>query len=157
MKVKEGLDQFLRVCIALLMGVMVVNVTWQVFSRYILGDPSSFTDELARYSMIWLGLLGAAYVSGKNGHLAIDILTAQLQGKKLKYLQLFIHGLVIFFGIAALVWGGGNLVYISQLLQQKSATLQVPLSWIYGVVPISGLMVVFYHGFHISELLKNKE
>jgi TRAP-type C4-dicarboxylate transport system permease small subunit len=157
MKVKEGLDQFLRVSIALLMGVMVVNVTWQVFSRYVLGDPSSFTDELARYSMIWLGLLGAAYVSGKNGHLAIDILTAKLQGKSLKYLQLFIHGLVIFFGIAVLVWGGGNLVFISQLLQQKSATLQVPLSWIYGVVPISGVLVVFYHGFHISELLKNKE
>ena len=157
MKLKEGLDQFLRVSIALLMGIMVVNVTWQVFSRYVLGDPSSFTDELARYSMIWLGLLGAAYVSGKNGHLAIDILTAKLQGKSLKYLQLFIHGLVIFFGISVLIWGGGNLVFISQLLQQKSATLQVPLSWIYGVVPISGVLVVFYHGFHISELLKNKE
>lgn len=157
MKVKEGLDQFLRVSIALLMTVMVFNVTWQVFSRYILGDPSSFTDELARYSMIWLGLLGAAYVSGKNGHLAIDILTAQIQGKSLKYLQLIIHGLVIFFCLAVMVWGGGNLVFISQLLQQKSATLQVPLSWIYGVVPISGLLVVFYHGFHISELLKNKE
>lgn len=157
MKLKQGLDQFLRVSIALLMGIMVVNVTWQVFSRYVLVDPSSFTDELARYSMIWLGLLGAAYVSGKNGHLAIDILTAKLQGKSLKYLQLFIHGLVIFFGISVLIWGGGNLVFISQLLQQKSATLQVPLSWIYGVVPISGVLVVFYHGFHISELLINKE
>ena len=157
MKLKQGLDQFLRVSIALLMGIMVVNVTWQVFSRYVLGDPSSFTDELARYSMIWLGLLGAAYVSGKNGHLAIDILTAKVGGKSLKYLQLFIHGLVIFFGISVLIWGGGNLVFISHLLQQKSATLQVPLSWIYGVVPISGVFVVFYHGFHISELLKNKE
>lgn len=152
MKVKKVLDQFLRVSIALLMTVMVFNVTWQVFSRYILGNPSSFTDELARYSMIWLGLLGAAYVSGKNGHLAIDILTAKLQGKSLKYLQLIIHGLVIFFCLDVIVWGGGNLVFISQLLQQKSATLQVPLSWIYGVVPISGLLVVFYHGFHVSEL-----
>ena len=155
MKLKQGLDQFLRVSIALLMGVMVLNVTWQVFSRYVLGDPSSFTDELARYSMIWLGLLGAAYVSGKNGHLAIDVFTAQLQGKKLRNLQLFIHGMVIFFGLVVLIWGGGNLVFISQLLQQKSATLQVPLSWIYGIVPVSGLLVVYYHGFHISELLKN--
>lgn len=157
MKLKQGLDQFLRVSIALLMGVMVLNVTWQVFSRYVLGDPSSFTDELARYSMIWLGLLGAAYVSGKNGHLAIDVFTAQLQGKKLRNLQLFIHGMVIFFGLVVLIWGGGNLVFISQLLQQKSATLQVPLSWIYGIVPVSGLLVVYYHGFHISELLKNNE
>ena len=112
MKLKQGLDQFLRVSIALLMGVMVLNVTWQVFSRYVLGDPSSFTDELARYSMIWLGLLGAAYVSGKNGHLAIDVFTAQLQGKKLRNLQLFIHGMVIFFGLSVLIWGGGEIWYL---------------------------------------------
>lgn len=156
MKLKTVLDQFIQIIIALLMGVMVLNVTWQVVSRYLLGDPSSFTDELSRYSMIWLGLLGAAYVSGKNGHLAIDLLTSRLQGKKLFLLQLFIHGLVIFFGGVVLVWGGGNLVYISQLLQQKSATLQMPLSWVYGIVPLSGVLVVYYHSFHVSELLKNK-
>jgi TRAP-type C4-dicarboxylate transport system permease small subunit len=157
MKLKEKLDQFLRVLIAVFMGVMVINVTWQVFSRYILGDPSSFTDELARYSMIWLGLAGAAYVSGKNGHLAIDILPEKLSGKKLLYLQFFIHLTVIFFGAVIMVWGGGNLVYITQVLQQKSATLQIPLSWVYGIIPLSGVLVVYYHLFHISQLIKNQE
>jgi TRAP-type C4-dicarboxylate transport system permease small subunit len=157
MKLKEKLDQFLRVLIAVFMGMMVINVTWQVFSRYILGDPSSFTDELARYSMIWLGLAGAAYVSGKNGHLAIDILPEKLTGKKLLYLQFFIHLTVIFFGAVIMVWGGGNLVYITQVLQQKSATLQIPLSWVYGIIPVSGILVVYYHLFHISQLIKNQE
>jgi TRAP-type C4-dicarboxylate transport system permease small subunit len=157
MKLKEKLDQFLQVLIAVFMGVMVINVTWQVFSRYILGDPSSFTDELARYSMIWLGLAGAAYVSGKNGHLAIDILPEKLSGKKLLYLQFFIHLTVIFFGAVIMVWGGGNLVYITQVLQQKSATLQIPLSWVYGIIPLSGVLVVYYHLFHISQLIKNQE
>lgn len=157
MKLKEKLDQFLRVLIAVFMGVMVINVTWQVFSRYILGDPSSFTDELARYSMIWLGLAGAAYVSGKNGHLAIDILPEKLTGKKLLYLQFFIHLTVVFFGAVIMVWGGGNLVYITQVLQQKSATLQIPLSWVYGIIPLSGVLVVYYHLFHISQLIKNQE
>lgn len=157
MKLKEKLDQFLRVLIAVFMGVMVINVTWQVFSRYILGDPSSFTDELARYSMIWLGLAGAAYVSGKNGHLAIDILPEKLTGKKLLYLQFFIHLTVAFFGAVIMVWGGGNLVYITQVLQQKSATLQIPLSWVYGIIPVSGILVVYYHLFHISQLIKNQE
>ncbi len=156
MKFKAALDRFIQYSIALLMGVMVMNVTWQVVSRYLLGDPSSFTDELSRYSMIWLGLLGAAYVSGKNGHLAIDLMTNRVQGERLFFLQCLIHGLVIFFGAVVLVWGGGNLVYISQLLQQKSATLQVPLSWVYGILPISGLLVVYYHGFHLAELLKNR-
>ena len=107
--------------------------------------------------MIWLGLAGAAYVSGKNGHLAIDILPEKLQGKQLRYLQLFIHGMVIFFGAVIMIWGGGNLVYITQILEQKSATLQIPLSWIYAIVPISGLLVVYYHVFHMVQLVKNQE
>lgn len=157
MAFKTKLDQSIRVLIAVLMGLMVVNVTWQVFSRYVLGDPSSFTDELSRYSMVWLGLAGAAYVSGKNGHLAIDILPEKLKGKQLLYLQIFIHSMVIFFGAVIMVWGGGNLVYITQVLQQKSATLQIPLSWVYGIVPVSGLLVVYYHSFHILQLIKNQE
>ncbi|MBC6366066.1 TRAP transporter small permease [Algoriphagus sp. AK58] len=157
MKIKLLLDKSISVLIAVLMGLMVINVTWQVFSRYVLGDPSSFTDELSRYSMIWLGLAGAAYVSGKNGHLAIDILPEKLKGKKLLYLQLFIHSMVIFFGAVIMIWGGGNLVYITQTLQQKSATLQIPLSWIYGIVPVSGILVVYYHLFHIVQLIKNQE
>lgn len=156
MKVKAFLDQFIQVLIAVLMGLMVVNVTWQVFSRYVLGDPSSFTDELSRYMMIWLGLAGAAYVSGKNGHLAIDILPEKLKGKQLFYLQLCIHSLVVVFGLFVMIIGGGNLVYITQILQQKSATLQIPLSWIYGIVPISGALVVYYHLFHIIQLIQPK-
>lgn len=156
MKVKLFLDQFIQVLIALLMALMVINVTWQVFSRYVMGDPSSFTDELSRFMMIWLGLAGAAYVSGKNGHLAIDILPEKLKGNKLLALQLFIHSMVVFFGLVIMIWGGGNLVYITQILQQKSATLQIPLSWIYGIIPVSGVLVVFYHSFHMVQLIKNK-
>ena len=156
MKLKLFLDQFIQILIAVLMALMVINVTWQVFSRYVLGDPSSFTDELSRYMMIWLGLAGAAYVSGKNGHLAIDILPEKLHGNKLLALQLFIHAMVIFFGLVIMVWGGGNLVYITQILQQKSATLQIPLSWIYGIIPVAGLLVVYYHTFHMVQLIKNK-
>jgi TRAP-type C4-dicarboxylate transport system permease small subunit len=89
--------------------------------------------------------------------LAIDILPEKLKGKKLLYLQFFIHTMVIFFGAVIMVWGGGNLVYITQVLQQKSATLQIPLSWVYGIVPISGLLVVYYHIFHIVQLIKNQE
>lgn len=154
MKAKIWLDTFLGYFVALLMGLMVINVTWQVFSRYILGDPSSFTDELARYMLVWLGLAGAAYVSGKNGHLAIDIFLSKQKGKRAYYLQVFIHSIVILFAAVALIWGGGNLVYITEVLGQKSATLQIPLSWIYMMIPISGLWVIFYHGFHISELTK---
>ena len=72
-------------------------------------------------------------------------------------MQLFIHAMVIFFGAVIMVGGGVNLVYISELLQQKSATLQVPLSWVYAMVPISGVLVVYYHSFYLVHLIKSQE
>jgi TRAP-type C4-dicarboxylate transport system permease small subunit len=58
------------------MIMMVLNVAWQVLTRFVLQNPSSYTEELARYLLIWLGLLGAGYCVGQRSHLAIDIYRA---------------------------------------------------------------------------------
>ena len=62
MKFRKKVDKILGTTLAIIMGVMVINVLWQVFTRFVIGTPSSFTDELARYLMIWVGVLGAAYI-----------------------------------------------------------------------------------------------
>ena len=72
MEIRNKIDKVLAKLLIIIMSIMVINVLWQVFSRYFLGAPSSFTDELARYLMIWIGILGAAYVSGRNKHVAIE-------------------------------------------------------------------------------------
>ncbi|MDW2244928.1 TRAP transporter small permease, partial [Vibrio sp. 1287] len=61
---------------------LVFCVVWQVLSRYVLGKPSTVTDELARYLFMWVALIGAAYTTGLKRHLAIDLLTMKLKGKK---------------------------------------------------------------------------
>ena len=76
--IKNKLNQVLEFILIIVLGVMVLNVSWQVFSRYVLANPSSFTDELARYLMIWLGVMGTAYVSGKRLHVSIDFFPSQL-------------------------------------------------------------------------------
>lgn len=147
---KKGLDQILAIILVLLMGAMVVNVTWQVISRYVFQNPSSFTDELTRYMLIWLGLLGAAYVAGQEQHLAIDILPKRLKGSKGYGLKILLHGLVFLFVAMVMLIGGGNLVYITYILEQKSAALRLPLAWVYLIVPISGLVVMVYQGIFIQ-------
>ncbi len=143
-KLRKFLDHTIEYSLVGLMVLMILNVSWQVFSRYFLSQPSSFTDELSRYTLIWLGMLGAAYVSGRSGHLAIDILPQSLKGASQVRLQILIYAIVVFFVASVMVIGGGNLVYITYTLQQKSATLQIPLAYIYSIIPISGLFVVYY-------------
>ncbi len=126
------------------MGVLVINVLWQVASRFLLGDPSSFTDELAGYLLIWVGLLGAAYATGQKQHLAIDLLSAKLSEKGKKLQTLFINIIIAVFALVVLVIGGGNLVFITFYLGQISSALQIPVGYVYVVLPLSGLFIIYY-------------
>ncbi|MEM9666973.1 MAG: TRAP transporter small permease [Bacteroidota bacterium] len=129
---------------------------WQVISRFVLNDPSSFTDELARYLLIWVGLLGASYASGQHLHLAIDLLPTLLKGRRRALLLLIIEILVFLFALGIMVIGGVRLVSLQLLLGQTSAALQLPLGVIYLVLPVSGALIMFYTSLrawdHLGEL-----
>lgn len=147
---KIKLDKAIAALLVILMALMVFNVTWQVLSRYVVQNPSSFTDELSRYMLIWLGMLGAAYVAGQEQHIAIDLLPNRLVGKPKMKLMMFINVIVLFFAFSVMVLGGINLVYITFILGQKSATMQIPLAYIYTILPFSGVLVIYYQIFQIS-------
>ena len=136
--------------LVLLMATMLFSVLWQVFTRYVMGQASTFTEELARFLMIWIGLLGGAYVAGANMHVAIDLLPSRLEGKKREILQIIINLIIIVFAFVALVIGGSQLVHITYKLGQTSAALQIPLAYIYLILPVSGLLICYYK---ISDLL----
>lgn len=152
---KLYLDKWIANMLIIFMALMVLNVTWQVISRFLLQDPSSFTDELSRYLLIWVGMLGSAYVAGKNEHLAIDILINKLKGNTQIKLLIFIQFLILIFAFSVMVMGGSNLVYITFMLGQKSATLQLPLSFIYGIIPFSGILIIYYEIVTIIQLVKS--
>lgn len=151
---KLMLDKVLAYFLVVLMILMVVAVSWQVFSRYLLQSSSSFTEEVARYLLIWIGVLGAAYISGQKQHLAIDILAPKLQEKNRIRLRIAINILIILFCLFVLIIGGSNLVYVNYLLGQTSAALNIPLGSVYLVLPLSGLLVIVYK---VNEILNPKQ
>ena len=153
MKFRNSVNTILGWVLAFLMAVMVLNVLWQVFTRYVVGIPSSFTDELARYLLIWVGILGAAYAAGRKIHVAIDVLPSRLSPQSQAKLLVFVNVVIIVFSLTVLVIGGARLVYITFLLKQNSPALQIPLGGVYTIIPISGLLVIYYK---ISDLLNIK-
>jgi len=152
MKFEKSLNKTLEVFLVILMSVLVLDVLWQVISRYLLTSPSSFTDELAGYLLIWVGMLGAAYVAGRQEHLAIDILLQRSRPPMKKRLSLIIHVMILLFALAVMVVGGIILMYTRFVLEVKSAALQLPLGYVYIVMPISGLIILYYKILHIQEL-----
>ncbi len=152
--VKKTTDKFLEGMLSLVMAVLVIDVLWQVFSRYVLRDSSSFTEELARYLLVWVSLLGASYGVGRKLHLGVDLLPARLTGLKKKMLLVFTDLAVMAFALFGLVIGGGRLVYISFHLEQVSAAMRLPLGWVYLVVPLSGLLMILYCCISIVETVR---
>lgn len=127
-----------------MMGLAVLNVLWQVFTRFVLANPSAYTDELARYLLIWIGLFGAAYATGKRAHLAIDLLRTKLTGRALHWHGIAVGAVVALFALGVMVVGGVKLVALSFLLGQTSAALQIPLGVVYLALPVSGALIVLY-------------
>lgn len=154
MKLKIKIDFVLKWVLVIIMGTMTINVLWQVFTRFIMQNPSSYTEELARYMLIWLGILGAAYVAGQKMHLAIDLLSTKLSGVKKNYLEIFIQLTVFLFSLSVMLIGGIRLVQITLSLNQISAALQIPLGYVYSVLPISGALMMFYSATYIIDEIK---
>jgi TRAP-type C4-dicarboxylate transport system permease small subunit len=150
-RAKKRIDKLLEFALIILMGANVLNVLWQVFTRFVLRNPSSFTEELARYLLIWVGLLGASYAAGKNMHLAIDVVLQALKKKTKIWTQIIIQISLFLFSFFVMVVGGLRLVAITLTLNQISAALRIKLGYVYLVLPLSGLLIMFYAVFFTIE------
>lgn len=152
--IRELIDKVLAWTLIALMGFAVLNVLWQVFTRWVLNDPSSYTEELARYLLIWIGLLGSAYAVSKKLHLAIDLLPNKLEGRNRDILELFIESVVFLFAFGVMVIGGARLVLLTIQFDQTSAALGIQLGYIYFVLPLSGALIMLYAAISITERVK---
>lgn len=154
-KLVKWIDFFLSWFLVTLTVIMVFDVTWQVFTRFIMRDPSSFTEELATFLLIWIGLLGSAYALRQKAHLGIDILTFKMSPKFQFIWEFVIYAIVALFAALVLVWGGIRLVKITLYLNQISAALRIKMGYVYAVVPITGFLFIFYSINFMLEAFQN--
>ncbi|MBN2317615.1 MAG: TRAP transporter small permease [Acidobacteria bacterium] len=155
MKTLTGIiTRILSAVLVLLMAIMVLDVTWQVFTRFILRDPSEFTEELAGFLLIWIGLLGASYAYFVKAHLGIDVLTSKFSGTKKQVSEILVAGIVFLFALFLLVIGGWRLVDLTFTLKQISAVMGIPMGYVYLVLPLTGVLFMYYSVYNIVEALK---
>ncbi|MCR5085310.1 MAG: TRAP transporter small permease [Succinivibrionaceae bacterium] len=150
MNLRSMLDRGIFVVCSVILCLMVADVTWQVTSRYLLSDPASFTDEVARFLMIWLALLGGAYLFGTKGHLAVTMLVDKFSERNRYLVTWFSYLLVLFFASFSLIYGGINLVM--RTAKQVSPAVHLPMGLVYSILPISGCLIILYVVLNLREL-----
>jgi TRAP-type C4-dicarboxylate transport system permease small subunit len=149
-------SKFLEWSMIIIFALLVLDVLFQVFSRYILGTSFTWTEEFARFSLIWLTILGAAYLNGKREHLSMDFLYEKFSVTNKRKVSILIEVFIFLFALIVMVVGGLNLVYTTLHLEQLSGTLRIPLGYVYAIMPVSGLLIMCFSIYHISNIYSNK-
>ena len=143
-KLCRSLDRVLVVLLVALFAALVLMVVWQVLSRYALNSPSAFTEEAARYLMIWVSLLGASYVFRMRLHIGLDLLTRKLTGSDKRIVEVAALTAAVLFALLILLVGGARLVELTWSLDQVSAVLGIRMALVYLAIPLSGGFILLY-------------
>jgi len=141
---KRVLDRLLEVLVMVVMAVLVLDVLWQVFTRLVLKNPSTWTEELAIFMLVWVALLGAAVALGRGAHLGIDYFVGKLPLRARLATEVLVFFFVAAFSLLVMVVGGIDLVASNLELGQESPALRVNMGYVYLAVPISGFFLTLY-------------
>jgi TRAP-type C4-dicarboxylate transport system permease small subunit len=127
-----------------LVGIMVLTVLWQVFTRLILKAPAVWTEESSTYMLMWCGVVGAAYAYGVKAHIGMEYFAYKLNVRNRRILEVVIAILVGFFAFRVMLIGGINFVRNAFIYHQKSPTMGIPVGYLYLCLPISAFFIITY-------------
>ncbi len=157
MRFMKTIEFLLNKVLFFLMFLIAISVIWQVIARYIFSDPATWPDEVSRFSMMWVALLGGVSVYAQGKHLAVTILPEKWAGTmRGHYLQSFFHFLILILGIL-MTYGGFFVAHTNYVNGQLSAVMHLNMGLIYLCVPISGILIIIYAtAFMLCELKASK-
>jgi TRAP-type C4-dicarboxylate transport system permease small subunit len=129
---------------------MTFVVALQVFFRYVLNQSLFWSEELARFLLVWLSFLGASVAYRRKAHPGIDVLSSRMPDRVSRIFTIVVHVVSIAF-FSVMIFYGYRFAYFVRL--QISPALYVPKWVIFSIVPLSGLILMI-HGvtFLLQEL-----
>ena len=153
--IRKVINTVIKIACILLFGFMVIIGTYQILVRYIFNSPSTVSEELLTYSFTWMSLFAAAYVFGKREHMRMGFLADKLSEKKLTILNAIIEIIIIAFALIVMVYGGISITSLS--MTQKTASLGIPMGYVYIVIPITGVVIAVYGVLNVICLIRKGE
>jgi TRAP-type C4-dicarboxylate transport system permease small subunit len=123
---------------ALCLGALLTTLFLQVFTRFVVRDPLSWTEEVARYLYVYVVFLGSSAAVSDRSHVAIDFLVLRLPA-----LPRLVVALLVNLCVLSVL---GNLFYWGIRATQRQlniplVVLDIPYAWVYVVIPVTALLM----------------
>lgn len=154
-RLTHRLDRLLAVTATALFAVLVLVVTWQVFSRQVLQNPATWTEETARYLFVWLGLFASALVFSERGHIAVDVLVRKATPASQKLVGMLVQTSILMFAVLVLIYGGSRAA--ANAWTQTLSSLPTTVGVMYLAMPITGAITAFYAVRHLVAIARDAE
>ena len=122
-------------CVALSLAACVG--LFQVLTRFVFGEPASWSEPTIRVLLIWMAYLGLAAAARQGSLVSVDLLYRTLRGRHRRILEAMIAGATLVL-LAVLAWYGIDLTY--RVRFQNLAGLEIPISWAYAAVPTGAVV-----------------
>lgn len=140
-KLHQWLVRVLSALCALIFAALVIDVLWGVFTRQVLNDQPAWTEELARFLLVWLALLGGVLAYADDRHLGVDVLVSRMDPSAQRIALLVSHLCVFGFSLAVLVIGGIDLFQSRWEAGQMMSAMGIRKAWFYLVLPLGGGLI----------------
>ncbi len=150
-KIRKAIDVTLSSACAVIFAAMVIIGTYQIVTRFIFKSPSTVSEELLTYSFTWMALLSSAYVFGKRDHMRMGFMADKAGPGGQTILSIIGELLVLLLASSVMVYGGVTITKLT--MTQSTASLGIPMGVVYTIIPISGLLIVFYAVLNIVDLV----
>jgi TRAP-type C4-dicarboxylate transport system permease small subunit len=143
-----------EIVIIFLFVALVAIVFYQVVARYVFSDPPSWTEELARYCQVWIILLTSSICIRKGSHLAVDYFGHKLGRGAKRIINIVMSSLIASYILIVVIFGW-KLMVVGQY--QLSPALQVKMSFVYIIFPLSGILMLLEAVLKTTSLIRVKK
>lgn len=135
--------------------VMTVLTCWQVFTRYVLNNPSTWSEELVGYLFAWASLFGASLITGERGHMNIPVVVDLMPAGAQKFFAIFGEIIAMSFSAVILILGGYQITQLA--MGQMTSSLGVAVGIFYIAMPVCGVINILYTALNIYDICKGKK
>ena len=141
LKISDKLNKFAEyLMIGLMTGISLLIFTQVVF-RYVFNYSLFWSEELARYTLIWITFIGASVGFKKKGHIGVDFLYNRFSLQTQKNLTVFSDFIILILSLILTVYGANLSKFVHM---QSSAALLIPMSIPYSAIAIGGFFTIFH-------------
>ena len=135
----DAMNKVFGYFLAFVLAFMIVIIFWQVIARYVVGSSLSWSEELSRFLMIFLVLIGSSIALRDGKLIAVEVVQDALKGNAKKCLKIIAQLISIVFYVILIKYG---MEVANSFGNQVAPGTRISMYFIYLSLPIGGLLLL---------------